>query len=128
MEPESTFFKTARRSSLSWARSIQSFPSYFFKFYCNIILPSPPWSSKWPLSFRFPHQKPVCFNQCSYGRLRLLRPQPMWRFFMKNPVKGNVYRENSHIRKEGMKKYSKRSILSLLKVSCSNSKVPPRLA
>ena len=47
-----TVFTTARRSSLSSARSIQYFTSHFLKFYCN-VLPSPPWSSKWSLSFRF---------------------------------------------------------------------------
>ena len=42
-----TAFTSVRHPSLSWASSIKSIP------------PSKPWSSKWSLSFRFPHQNPV---------------------------------------------------------------------
>ena len=34
-------------------------PSYFLKMYFNVILPFIPGSSKWSLSLRFSHQKPV---------------------------------------------------------------------
>lgn len=41
--------------------SIEQSPSWEDNFdHCNIILPSVPRSSKWSLSFWFPHQIPVC--------------------------------------------------------------------
>jgi hypothetical protein len=37
-------------------------PILFIEVLFNIILPSPPTSAKWALSFRFPHQSPVCIS------------------------------------------------------------------
>ena len=47
--------------ALSWASSNQSIPpqSHFLKIHLNILIPSMPGSSKWSLSFGFPHQNPV---------------------------------------------------------------------
>ena len=39
---------------------VYSLPSDVFKIHFNIILPYKPRYSKCPLSFRFPHQNPVC--------------------------------------------------------------------
>jgi len=55
----STAFTSARHLPLSWVGSILSTsPSHFLKINFNIILPSTPVSSKWPLSFRFSPPKP----------------------------------------------------------------------
>ena len=44
---------------LSQINSIHTIPSYFFKIHFNIILPSMPRYSKWPLCFNFPHKNLV---------------------------------------------------------------------
>ena len=50
----------------SQSHLVHNIPSYFFRIHFNIILLFHPKSSKWPLSFRFPHQKPVCISLLLY--------------------------------------------------------------
>jgi len=54
MKPES--FITALTRAYPYSEPHQSSSSHFLQIPFNII-PSMPWSSKWPLSLRFPHQK-----------------------------------------------------------------------
>jgi hypothetical protein len=55
-------FTKAWYLSLSWARSSldHALPTDLFRTYLNIIHPFTPRSSKWTISFRFPHQETVC--------------------------------------------------------------------
>jgi len=58
---------------LSQTNPIHALTSYFFQIYFS-ILPSMPVSSKWPLSARFSHYKPVCISLLSYA---CHKPKPL---------------------------------------------------
>ena len=51
--------------NLSQIKPGHAFPSHLSRIIFSIILPSPPRSSKWPLSLRYPHQNPVCTSVVS---------------------------------------------------------------
>jgi hypothetical protein len=60
-----TFHYSAHESAplvpiLNHMNSVHILPSYFCKIHHTIIFPSMPRSSKWSLSFRFPHWKHLC--------------------------------------------------------------------
>jgi len=52
------FVQMQSMPSWSSASSVHTLPSYLFKIYFNITHPAMLRSSKWSLSFRFPHQTP----------------------------------------------------------------------
>ena len=51
-------------------------PKYSWKVHFNIILPFKPRSSKWSLSFRFPHQNPIC--TAPLPKTRYIRRPPLF--------------------------------------------------
>jgi len=53
---------------LSQLEPVHTPTSHFLKIHLNIILPSTPGSSKWSLSFRFPHQTPVYASPLPHTR------------------------------------------------------------
>ena len=73
-------------SVLSHISLPHTLPSYLFKIPC-IIVPSTPRSCKWPLSFIFPNQNPVCVSFPShachttsiFSHPRFDNPNKIWR-------------------------------------------------
>ena len=51
---------------LSQIKPVHVPKSHFLKIHLNIILPSTSGSSKWSLSIRFPHTRPVCTSHLSH--------------------------------------------------------------
>jgi hypothetical protein len=88
-------------------------PFQFLKTYLNIILPSTPGSSKWPLSIRFPHQNPLntsplphmCYMSRPSHSSRFDHPINIWlglqiikfliMFFLHSPVTSSLLGPNS---------------------------------
>ena len=70
-----TSFTRACHVSLSWARSIQSMPTFhILNIHCNIIFPFTPRTSKWSRSSWLPHQNPVCTFSLHTTHMLFSRP------------------------------------------------------
>ena len=57
--------------------------SHFLKIHRNIVLPSTPWSPKWSLSLKFPHQNPLHTSPLPHTRY-MPRPSLSSRFYNPN--------------------------------------------
>jgi len=88
--PGLTTAPTTSHLSLSWARSIPFTHSHLFLRHILILTPpSTPRSSKWSLSFRFPHQKKTCMNQFFSHTCHMSQQSYSW-FVHLNNIWGEV--------------------------------------
>jgi len=62
---------------------VHDFSFHFFKIHFNVILPSKPRTSKWPLSLRYPHEKPV---SGLLSPIRSTRSVQLWNVSLKNRI------------------------------------------
>ena len=62
---------------------VHAFPSHFLNIHINIILPSSPTSSKWPLTMGSPHKNLVC---TSHSPIRAACPAHLIRLDLMTPV------------------------------------------
>jgi hypothetical protein len=65
-------------SILSQINPVHALPSCFFKTYFNIILSLTHRSSKWSLSFIFPHTNPVCISLLTHTWHEFPPSHPLW--------------------------------------------------
>ena len=71
MEPGAVLPPSQVPTNCLYPEAAQSNPyptSNFLRIHLNIILPFTPWSPKWPLSLRFPHQNPVYASPLPHTR------------------------------------------------------------
>ena len=74
-----TVFTKACHLPLPWVRqTAHILLSYFLQVHLKIILPPTPRSSKWFLSFRFPHHNPVCISLLSHTHHMPHSSHPPW--------------------------------------------------
>ena len=71
MELEGSLPHTQQPATRSYSEPYQCSPyppSYFLNMHFNIVLSSMPWSSKWSVSLRFPHQNPIRTSPLTHTR------------------------------------------------------------
>ena len=71
MEPEALLPHSQEPATCLYPEPALSSPypvSHFLSIHLNIILPFTPWSPKWSLSLRFPHQNPVYASPLPHTR------------------------------------------------------------
>ena len=94
MEPEGSLLHLQVPSTCLYPKPHQSSPcppSHFLKIHLNIIFPSMPGPSKWPLSLRFPHQNPACTSSLPHVSTNHV-PFPLLRLYQSvSPGPGQMY-------------------------------------
>ena len=80
---------------LSQLNPVHTPTSHFLKIHLNIIIPSMPGSSKWSLSFRYPHQSPVYASPFPHSFM--LHAQPISFFSILSPEQYWVRSTDVHI-------------------------------